>query len=131
MPEGATHWLDGGHNAEAGAALASAVAELAAYAPAPLWLITGMLDTKAAEDFLHPLVPQATGAFTVAIPDTEAAFPAGELAKRASAAGLRAQPAKSVGQALEAILARAPKAPLRVLICGSLYLAGAVLRENG
>ena len=72
-----------------------------------------------------------TLAFAVTIPDTAAAFPAGELAKRASAAGLRAQPAESVGQALEAILARAPKAPLRVLICGSLYLAGAVLRENG
>jgi len=128
MPEGAALWLDGGHNAAAGAALASAVAELA---PAPLWLITGMLDNKAAEDFLRPLAPHANGVVTVAIPDTVAAFSAVELAKRARAAGLRAQPADSVGQALDTILAQAPRAPLRVLICGSLYLAGSVLQENG
>ena len=67
----------------------------------------------------------------VTIPDTMAAFPASELAARARTAGLAAQPAASVADALDAILARAPEAPLRVLICGSLYLAGAVLRENG
>ena len=131
MPEGAALWLDGGHTAAAGAALAAVTAELAARAPAPLWLITGMLDTKAVEDFLRPLAPCAEGVVAVTIPDTMAAIPAEELAARARAAGLAAQPGESVAHALDAILARAPEAPLRVLICGSLYLAGAVLRENG
>jgi dihydrofolate synthase/folylpolyglutamate synthase len=131
MPAGATLWLDGGHNAAAGAALAALAAELAARAPAPLWLIAGLLDTKSAEDFLRPLAPHATGVVAVTIPDTVAAIPAAELAARAQSAGLAAQPADSVAEALDAILARSPEAPLRILICGSLYLAGAVLRENG
>ena len=131
MPSGATLWLDGGHNAAAGEALAALAAELAARAPAPLWLIIGLLDTKAVEDFLRPLAPHAEGVVAVTIPDTKAAIPAGELAARARTAGLAAQPATSVAQALDAILARAPTAPLRVLICGSLYLAGSVLQENG
>ena len=131
MPEGATLWLDGGHNAAAGEALAAVAAEFGARAPAPLWLIAGLLDTKSAEDFLRPLAPHATGVVAVAIPDTKAAIPAGELAARARSAGLAAQPATSVAHALEMILARTPGAPLRVLICGSLYLAGSVLKENG
>jgi len=131
MPSGASLWLDGGHNASAGSAIGAALAGLAARDPAPVWLITGMLDTKAAEDFLTPLAPHATGAFTVAIPNTAAAIPAAELAERARTTGLAAEPADSVAQALDAIFARARKAPLRVLICGSLYLAGSVLKENG
>lgn len=130
MPEGATLWLDGGHNAAAGEALGAAVGALAARAPAPLFLIAGMLDTKAAEDFLRPLAPQAAHAFTVTIPDAAAAIPAEALAERARSAGLTAKPAASVSQALDAILARAPAPPFRVLICGSLYLAGSVLQDN-
>ena len=131
MPEGTSLWLDGGHNAAAGEALAAVTAGIAARAAAPLWLITGMLDTKSAEDFLRPLAPLATGAVTVSIPDTVAAIPAQELAERAQSAELTAEPADSVAEALDVIVAKTPEAPLRVLICGSLYLAGAVLRENG
>jgi dihydrofolate synthase/folylpolyglutamate synthase len=133
MPEGATLWLDGGHNASAGEALGQALAGLAARdpGPVPLWLIAGMLDTKAAEDFLRPLAPHAEGVVTVTIPNTAAAIPAEILAGRARSVGLAAEPAASVGGALDAILARFPQGPLRVMICGSLYLAGAVLQENG
>jgi dihydrofolate synthase/folylpolyglutamate synthase len=131
MPEGAVLWLDGGHNASAGEALARAMAAMAAREPAPLWLITGMLDTKAAEDFMRPFASLAAGAVTVTIPDTAAAIPAEVLATRARTAGVAARPAGSLAEALEMILAEVPRAPLRVLICGSLYLAGAVLRENG
>lgn len=131
MPAGSSLWLDGGHNAAAGEAIGAAVAEIANRAPAPLWLITGMLDTKAVEDFLRPLAPHVEGILTVTIPDTLAAIPAGDLAARARAAGLPAYPAGGVAEALDQILAGTPTAPLRVLICGSLYLAGAVLRENG
>ncbi|HSF96125.1 MAG TPA: folylpolyglutamate synthase/dihydrofolate synthase family protein [Thermohalobaculum sp.] len=131
MPMGASLWLDGGHNASAGEALGTVLAELGARDPAPLWLICGMLDTKAAEDYLRPMAPHAAGVVTVTIPDTAAAIPARELAARARNAGLAAKPAGDVAAALELILARVPAAPLRVVICGSLYLAGAVLRENG
>lgn len=131
MPPGASLWLDGGHNAAAGAAIGSTLADLAARDPSPVWLITGMLDTKAAEDFLRPLAPHAAGVVTVTIPETTAAIPAEALAERARAAGLVAEPADSVAEAVEAILVRVPEAPLRILICGSLYLAGAVLKENG
>jgi dihydrofolate synthase/folylpolyglutamate synthase len=133
MPEGATLWLDGGHNASAGEALGQALAGLAARdpGPVPLWLIAGMLDTKAAEDFLRPLAPHAGGVVTVTIPNTAAAIPAEVLAGRARSVGLAAEPAANVGGALDAILARFPQGPLRVMICGSLYLAGAVLQENG
>jgi dihydrofolate synthase/folylpolyglutamate synthase len=131
MPQGATLWLDGGHNAAAGEAIGAVVAEIAARTPAPLWLITGMLDTKAAEDFLRPLARHVEGVLTVTIPDTIAAIPAEDLAARARATGLQAHPADSVAQALERIIAEAASGHLRVLICGSLYLAGAVLQENG
>jgi dihydrofolate synthase/folylpolyglutamate synthase len=131
MPPGASLWLDGGHNASAGEALGEVLGSMAARDPAPQWLICGMLDTKAAEDFLRPLAPHVAGAVTVTIPDTAAAIPAGQLAARARSAGLDAGPAGSVAEALEHVLVRAPEAPLRVVICGSLYLAGAVLRENG
>ena len=131
LPEGAELWLDGGHNPAAGAAMADAFAGMAEARPAPLWLIVGMLDTKAAEDFLAPLADVAAGAMTVTIPDTEAAIPAETLAARAEAAGLAAAPQADVAAALEAILAQHPGGPLRVAICGSLYLAGAVLRETG
>jgi dihydrofolate synthase/folylpolyglutamate synthase len=131
MPPGAVLWLDGGHNASAGEALGGVLGDLATRAPAPLWLIAGMIDTKAAEDFFRPLAPHAAGAFAVTIPETPASIPAERLAERARSVGIAAQPAASVAAALDAILKQVPQAPLRVLICGSLYLAGTVLRENG
>jgi dihydrofolate synthase/folylpolyglutamate synthase len=131
LPEGAQLWLDGGHNAAAGLALAALLEEMDARAPAPLWLIAGLLDTKAAEAFFRPLGPLARSARTVTIPATEAAIPADVLARRATDAGLAAEPAASVGAALDDILRRHPGGPLRVVICGSLYLAGSVLQDHG
>jgi len=90
-----------------------------------------MLDTKAAEDYLRPLARQAAGLAAVTIPDTQAAIPAEDLAERARSVGITAEAAEDVTEALDRVLARAGKRPLRILICGSLYLAGAVLRENG
>ncbi|GMG82919.1 folylpolyglutamate synthase/dihydrofolate synthase family protein [Paralimibaculum aggregatum] len=131
LPAGAELWLDGGHNPAAAEAIAATLGEIAARAPAPLWLVTGMLDTKEADAFLRGLAPQAAGAVTVTIPDSEAAIPAERLAEIARQSGIAAEPAGSVAEALERIAAAAPAAPLRVLICGSLYLAGAVLRDAG
>ncbi|MEM7506542.1 MAG: folylpolyglutamate synthase/dihydrofolate synthase family protein [Pseudomonadota bacterium] len=130
LPEGAELWLDGGHNAAAGHALAQVLLDLP-NAARPLWLIAGMLETKSAEDYLRPLAPLATGARTVTIPDSEASIAAADLADRATAAGLAAEPSKDVAAALADILVLEHQSPPRILICGSLYLAGAVLRENG
>jgi dihydrofolate synthase / folylpolyglutamate synthase len=124
--EGAELWLDGGHNPAAGEALAEALGRLA---PRPLRLVTGMLRTKDAEGFLRPLVARAERLHAVAIPGETATLSAGETAAAARAVGLPAEIAESPLAAVRTIAVESP-AP-RILICGSLYLAGQILRENG
>ena len=119
-------WLDGGHNPSAGAAIAATLARLA---PRPTWLICGMLNTKDVRGFMAPLAGHAEGLFAVSIPGEANTLPAETTAQAAVAAGLKAETAAGVADALDAIIARDSRA--RVLICGSLYLAGSVLRENG
>ncbi|MEM7498758.1 MAG: folylpolyglutamate synthase/dihydrofolate synthase family protein [Pseudomonadota bacterium] len=128
LPAGVTLWLDGGHNPAAGEAIAAHFAPRVA-AGGRLHLVTGMLDTKAAEDYARPLAPLVTGARTVAIPGATATLPAATLAERFTAAGIKASPAQSVGEAVAA-LARDAAPGDHVLLCGSLYLAGHVLAEN-
>lgn len=123
---GADLWLDGGHNPAAGRALAEALARLPRR---PLHLVTGMLRTKDAAGFLRALAPHAARLHAVSIPGEAATLPAAETAALARAEGIAAGEAPSVAAALGAIVAAEPHA--RILICGSLYLAGAVLRENG
>ena len=123
---GAELWLDGGHNPAAGAALAEALARLPAR---PLHLVTGMLRTKDVGGYLRPLAPLARSLSAVSIPGETATLTATETAEAARAAGIAATEAKSVAAAVAAIGAVEPHA--RILICGSLYLAGGVLRENG
>lgn len=125
-PQGSTLWLDGGHNPDAGQALA----HWARSDPRPLYLAAGMLNTKDASGFFAPLEPYAQAAAAVAIPGAEAGLSAEALAQYAFAAGLRAQPAPDLESAL-ARLAALAREPSRFLICGSLYLAGTVLTENG
>ncbi len=127
LPPGWALWLDGGHNADAGAALARV---LAGWRDRPLYLIVGMLDTKAPRDFLEPLAPLAAGARCLAIPGVDATLTGATLAEAAAAVGLAAAAAGSVEGALADIL-RTATTPARVLICGSLYLAGTVLAANG
>jgi dihydrofolate synthase/folylpolyglutamate synthase len=119
-------WLDGGHNPAGGAALA---ATLAAMPQRPTHLICGMLNTKDIGGYLRPLAPHVTSLFAVSIPGEAATLPASTTCAAATAAGMVAQEAPSVLEALTYIAAHDPSA--RVLICGSLYLAGQVLRENG
>lgn len=118
--------LDGGHNAAAGEAIAETLSGLAAR---PTHLICGMLNTKDVLGYLRPLAARAESLTAVSIPGEAATLPAEETARAARRAGLDASTAPDVGAALDAIAARDPQA--RVLICGSLYLAGGVLRENG
>ncbi len=123
---GAELWLDGGHNPAAGAALALALAAMPAR---PTHLICGMLNTKDVGGFLRPLAAQARSLTCVSIPGALATLPAADTCAAGRAAGHAARTAASVTEALAAILAQDPAA--RVLICGSLYLAGEVLAENG
>jgi len=124
LPAGAELWLDGAHNAAGGAALARAVA---AWRDRPLGLVWGMLATHDTHAFLEPLAPHVARLRAVAIPGEANARPAEELAATARALGIDAAPAASVGAAVaEAVVPGG-----RGLICGSLYLAGRVLAENG
>ncbi len=118
-------WLDGGHNPAAGEALAAHVAGLSGR---KLHLICGMLNTKDARGFLRPLAPVADSLTAVTIPGEANTLPAEETARLANEVGHKAGIAADVQQALKAIRAEDPQA--RVLICGSLYLAGWVLRQE-
>ena len=119
-------WLDGGHNPAAGEALADTLREMP---ERPTHMICGMLSTKDVAGYLRPLAGVATSLHAVAIPGETATLPAEDTAAAAESVGLDAVVAPSVAEALADIVAEDPKA--RVLICGSLYLAGTVLRENG
>jgi dihydrofolate synthase/folylpolyglutamate synthase len=118
-------WLDGGHNPAAGRALADHLAKLP---ERPTHLICGMLNTKDASGFLRPLAAQAQSLTAVSIPDEINTLPADETAQMAAECGHEAGVADDVKVALAQIVAQDPK--VRVLICGSLYLAGHILREN-
>jgi dihydrofolate synthase/folylpolyglutamate synthase len=119
-------WLDGGHNPAGGEALAATLARMPAR---PTHLICGMLNTKDIAGYLRPLAAHAASLTAVSIPGEKNTLPAEETQAAARAVGLPATTAGSVLDALGAIARSDPQA--RVLICGSLYLAGQVLRENG
>jgi dihydrofolate synthase/folylpolyglutamate synthase len=122
-------WLDGGHNEGGGRVLAALVDEY--WKDQQLHIVAGMLTTKAAEDFLVHLAPRATSFTAVPVPGHAAAYGVDDLAAAARRAGLpNVGTAGSSAQALERIKAIAV-GRYRVLICGSLYLAGEVLKENG
>jgi len=130
LPE-AEIWLDGGHNPAAGLVIAEAMADLEERASKPLILISGMLSTKDPVGFFQPFAGLARRVYTVPVPGSPASRDAAELAGAARSAGLTAEPVADVSAALDAIAAEKHDSPPRVLICGSLYLAGAVLSANG
>ncbi len=125
-------WLDGGHNPSAGIALAQTLADLEERAPKPLYIICGMMGLKDATGFLSPFRGLVRHIVTVPIPGAhEAPFSPDALAEVANRIDLSAEAGADVETALKRIevLDAAPK---RVLICGSLYLAGHVLaRQEG
>lgn len=119
-------WLDGGHNPAGGEAVA---ATLAAMAKKPTHLVCGMLNTKDVAGYIRPLAGIAQSLTAVAIPGEPNTLPAEETAAAAQSVGLPAETAADTLQAVQDLAAAHPGA--RILICGSLYLAGQVLRENG
>ncbi|UWR60857.1 bifunctional folylpolyglutamate synthase/dihydrofolate synthase [Phaeobacter inhibens] len=119
-------WLDGGHNAAAGLALAKVLAGLPAR---PTHLICGMLNTKDVSGYMAPLAPHVESLTAISIPDEVNTLSAEETEAAAKSVGIAAGTAESTIAGLQAIIAKDPQA--RVLICGSLYLAGHILRDNG
>ena len=132
-PAGAEIWLDGGHNPGAGLVVAEALVEQEEKNPRPLFLICGMINTKDQTGYFRAFEGMARHVYTVPVSLSEAGVPNEELAIRAEEAGLSAEPVGSVANAL--MLLRDTwdddETPPRILIGGSLYLAGAVLDENG
>jgi dihydrofolate synthase / folylpolyglutamate synthase len=119
-------WLDGGHNPAAGAVIADTLRRMPAR---PTHLICGMLRTKDPEGFLRHLRPVAESLTSIAIPGETATLPAEDTSRAGEKAGFEPHVAESPAEAIRAIGAGDRSA--RILICGSLYLAGSVLRENG
>jgi dihydrofolate synthase/folylpolyglutamate synthase len=116
-------WLDGGHNPGAGMALAE---HLMSWRDRPIHIVVGMKQAKDSAEFLRPLIPLAASLWAVAEPEQHSALP---VAAIVAASGGVARPGPLVTDALRQ-LPRGDR-PARVLICGSLYLAGEVLKLDG
>lgn len=112
-------WLDGGHNEDAGRVLA---AHIAAWSDRPVYLVVGMKNSKDAAGFLAPLLRHATGIWAVVEPGQHLAMKVDDI-MAAGATMVGPDVAGALGQ-----IAVLP--PGRVLICGSLYLAGEVLKAD-
>jgi dihydrofolate synthase / folylpolyglutamate synthase len=131
IPKGAELWLDGGHNKDGGRMLAAAMADMEERFDAPLILVVGMLATKDGHGFLKNFTGLAKQVIAVSIPGQMASRPALETAEMAKEAGLIASTQPSIEAALTSVSSQNSETPPRILICGSLYLAGSVLEING
>lgn len=123
LPAGWELWLDGGHNPGAGEALGR---HLQSWRDRPVHLIVGMKQSKDAAQFLAPLLPHAATVWAIAEPNQHQAMPVDAI--RAASGGI-AQPGPRLDGALRTIPKDGPGS--RVLVCGSLYLAGEVLKADG
>jgi len=130
-PAGSELWLDGGHNPDGGRAVAAALADLEERVSRPLVLIVGMLASKDCEGFLRNFTGLARRLIAVPVPGAENGLSAEAVADAARAIGLPATSRDNLTEALETARKLDLDPPPRILITGSLYLAGEVLRENG
>ncbi|MGC1464169.1 MAG: folylpolyglutamate synthase/dihydrofolate synthase family protein [Pseudolabrys sp.] len=130
-PPGSEVWLDGGHNPDGGRAIAAALADLEERVSRPLVIIAGMLATKDCSGFLRNFTGLARRLIAVPVPQAEKGLPAETVADAARAIGLTATSRDNLDQAFDAVRKLDLDPPPRILITGSLYLAGDVLRENG
>lgn len=126
LPPGWELWLDGGHNPGAGKVLANHLAQH--WQDRPVYLVVGMLNSKDSIGFVDPLADLVQGGRAVAIPGEVNSLSEAEMAANAKDAGLDLNPAASLDGAIREIVGQA--GPARILICGSLYLAGTVLADN-
>jgi len=126
VAEGTEIWLDGGHNEAGGQVVAHTLAELDERVPRPVHMVWGMMETKDARRFIAPFKGLVERIYAVPIPEEPNAFAAEPLAEIARAEGFDAVAVSSVPEAL--LRSASSGVPARVLICGSLYLAGHVLK---
>jgi len=131
IPAGSELWLDGGHNPDGGRAIAAALADLEERVPRPLVLIVGMLSSKDCVGFLRNFTGLARRLIAVPVPGAEKGLSADAVAEAARAIGLTATSRYGLEDALDSVRKLDLDPPPRILITGSLYLAGDVLRENG
>jgi dihydrofolate synthase / folylpolyglutamate synthase len=131
LPPGTEIWLDGGHNSDGGRVLAAAMAELEERHPRPLLIIAGMLSSKDSDAFLLNFAGLAREVHAVPIAGNAASRSPEEVALAARKAGLAAHVHKGLAMAISAIAAENIAPPPRIVIAGSLYLAGEVLAFNG
>lgn len=131
LPAGSELWLDGGHNPDGGRAIASTMAELDERSPKPIVMVVGMLNTKDSDGFLEAFAGLAGRIYGVPIGSSNAARSPEEVTSAAERAGLAAESCGSIEEALARITRAAGPTPPRVLITGSLYLAGEALDANG
>jgi dihydrofolate synthase/folylpolyglutamate synthase len=131
IPPGSELWLDGGHNPDGGRAIAAALADLEDRVPRPLVLIVGMLTTKDNAGFLRNFAGLARRLIAIPVPGQDKGMPAEELAAIARDIGLSAMSREDLNGAFDAVRKLDLDPPPRILITGSLYLAGEVLKANG
>ncbi len=124
LPAGWELWLDGGHNPGAATVLRTVLDD---WTDRPTHLVIGMKQSKDARGFLGPLLGRADTVHAVAEPGQHLALPVAAIVEAGEG---RPIPGPTVAEALSAIVAGNPP-PGRILICGSLYLAGEVLKMDG
>jgi dihydrofolate synthase/folylpolyglutamate synthase len=130
-PPGCELWLDGGHNADGGRVVAAALGDLEERVSRPLVVIAGMMSNKDAGGFLANFAGLTRHIIAVQIPDRDGAMAPDTLADAARRLGMRVETSSGVDAALRSLTRLAYEVPPRILITGSLYLAGHVLAANG
>jgi dihydrofolate synthase/folylpolyglutamate synthase len=130
-PQGGELWLDGGHNPDGGRAIAAALADLEERAPRPVVLIVGMLTSKDCEGFLRNFAGLTRRIIAIPIEGQKNAMSPDDISDVARNIGIPAMTRTSLKAALDATEMLELDPPPRILITGSLYLAGEVLKQNG
>ena len=123
-------WIDGGHNQDAAKAIASTLRDWRTASPEiSIHMVFGALNNRCPQNFLQYFTDVIDTIRAVDIPGETNALSALEIETAARECGLKAYPAKAISPAITDIISNS-SGKRRILICGSLYLAGAVLREN-
>jgi dihydrofolate synthase/folylpolyglutamate synthase len=130
-PQGSEIWLDGGHNPDGGRVVTAALGDLEERVPRPLVVIVGMMGNKDAGGFLANFAGLTRHIIAVKIPDRDQAMAPDTLVDAARHLGMRVEISAGVEAALHSLTRLAYEVPPRILITGSLYLAGHVLAANG
>jgi len=130
-PTGSELWLDGGHNPDGSRVVAAALGDIEERVSRPLVLIVGMLATKDSAGFLRNFAGLARRLIAVPIPRQDKSLPAETIADTAREVGIPAETREDLKSALTAVVRMDLHPSPRILITGSLYLAGEVLALNG